>query len=503
MKRKIRIIALLAALACTLSLLAGCGQSDGGGKDTLNFIALLKCETLDPTAGLTAEKTVMHAMYDTLVAYGPDGDFVPMLAERWEESEDSMSITFYLRQDVTFHNGDPLTADDVVYSYETMIQAPNNYYITDYIGGCEKVDDYAVRFDKAAPYSKLLAIMTEYIMIIPKAYHSADPDGFGQAPVGCGPYQFVSKEVDDSVKLTAYEVYYGGEPGFPNVTVKAPLEDASKVISLETGEADMVGYLSAAQTLLVEANKDLTLVQEESWSAQTLMLMGEPLASDENLRKAIFHGISRDSAIKLGSEGVGTPSENMFSERIMGEYAGCVEDFVGYDEALAKDYLAKSNYNGEDLTLSIYGNAPIAESIQADLNKIGINIKLEQLDMNSWATKLYSGEIQMTFAEMGNDILSAEDFMLLLSASDPTYGCHMASSDEFEQLMEQIPKETDAAARRELVVRAQQICYDVANIVPLFDVMLNYAYGPAVVYDYPVSASAYLFYLNKVMPAGN
>lgn len=498
-----RLLAFVLTLACALTLLSGCGQNtaSGGDADTFTFLSWIKSESFDPTSGVTFDKSVTHALYDTLVAFGPDGEIEPMLAERWEESEDGMAVTFYLRQDVTFHNGDPLTADDVIYTFDTMLAQPMQYALLNYIGGYEKVDDYTVRFQKTAPYSKLMNVMAESSTILPKDYHSADPEKFDDAPVGCGPYKFVSQEADDSVRLTAYEGYYGDAPGFANVVVKMPLEPASAVIALETGDVDLTSNLPTSQALLVESNDKLTLVTEESWSTQILLLMQEPLKSDVNLRKAIFHGISRENAIKLGNEGVGTPSEDLFALRIMGDYAGIVEDFVGYDETLAREYLEASDYTGETLKLTINANAPIAESIQADLAKIGINVELEQLDTNSWATKLRGGELQMTLGAMGTDMLAAEDIMEFFTSDDPNYGVFMANNEQFDQLLSQMPSETDAEARRELVAQAMEILYDMANIVPLYDTTFNYSCGPRVTYDYPVSAPTYVYYLAKVMPA--
>ena len=497
-----RILALALVLACALSLFAGCGQNGASGedKDTFTFLSWIKSESFDPTSGATTDKSVLHALYDTLMAFGPEGDIVPMLAERWEESEDGMEVTFYLRKDVTFHNGDPLTADDVVYTFDTMLAEPMFYFLGDYISSYEKVDDYTICFHKATPYAKLMNVMAESSYILPKGYHSADPEAFEDAPVGCGPYQFVSQEADESVRLTANENYYGDEPGFVNVVVKPPLEPASVVIALETGEVDMTSSLPATQAALIESNDQLTLVTEESWSTQMVLLMQEPLKSDANLRKAIFHGISRENAIKLGNEGVGTPSVNLLSLRILGDYAGILENFVGYDEALAKEYLEASDYSGETLKLTIKGDVPIAQSIQADLSKIGISIELEQLDINSYFAKLQGGELQLVLGALGTDMLATEDFIEMFAADDPTYGCHMAVNEQLDQIVEQMPEEVDAAARWELVAQAMEIQYDMANAVPLYDTTFNYTYGSRVTYDYPVSAPTYVYYLAKVMP---
>ena len=496
-----RLLALALAFACALSLF-GCGQdaASGEGKDTFTFLSYITTESFSPTSSGT-DKAVMNALHETLVAFDTDGNFAPRLAESWEESEDGMSVTFHLRDDVTFHNGDPVTADDVIYTLDAMLADARNATLLSFFGGYEKIDDYTVCIHKLAPYSNIMIPMVEYVYIIPKDYHSADPEGFNEAPIGCGPYQYVSQAEDGSVTLTAYDGYYGDAPGFKNVVVKPPLEPANAVIALETGEVDMISNLPSTQATLIERNDELTLVTTDSWSAHTILLMQEPLISDVNLRKAIFHGINRENAIKLGNEGVGTPSEELFARRVMGDYAGMLEDFVGYDEALAKEYLEASNYNGEPLTLSIFENAPLAESVQADLQALGINVELEQLDLNNYSTKMGKGELQLPLQAMGSDMTTAEDLLLVFGPSSPTYGCYMALTEEYDQLVKQFAEETDAEARRELVRQAMQIMYDEAGLVALFDATYNYAYGPDVTYDYPVSAPTFNYYLAKVMPA--
>ena len=92
--------------------------------------------------------------------------------------------------------------------------------------------------------------------------------------------------------------------------------------------------------------------------------------------------------------------------------------------------------------------------------------------------------------------------MIYYTADNPYYGCHMERNDEFEQLMKDLPTETDSTARHALLARAQQLMYDMANIIPLYDRKGNYSCGPAVVYDYPISAATAIYYFAKAVPAG-
>jgi peptide/nickel transport system substrate-binding protein len=508
MRRKI----LIAVLTCVLALgmLGGCARGTGGtaetgsaseGKDTLVVIGVMRTESLDPAAGPLMDQSVSHAIFDTLVALGPDGEIIPMLAESWTEAADGMSMDFKLREDVSFHNGDALSADDVVFTFETLLANPTMAALAQYITAYEKVDDYTVRIHRAAPYTKLLEIVALYSPVMPKGYYSADPAAFAAAPVGTGAYRFVSKESDDSIKLEAFDGYYGDKPAFRLAVIKAPLEPASSVIALETGEADLVTFLPAAQALVVSANSALTLVTEEdAWSNMMVIQMGEPLKSDENLRKAIFHGISRENAITLGNEGNGTVSTDLFASRIMGDSAGAVT-FTGYDEALAKDYLSKSGYQGEEITLTIYANPSLAVSIQSDLAQIGISVTIEQLDVNAYTTKLLGGEMQLTFAETGTLMLSSADALLPFTQALPPFGPNMAPNAGFDALMAQVMTTTDASARKGLVEEAMQVMIDTGNVIPLYNMGMSYAYGPAVSYDYPISSAANIYYLAKVKSA--
>lgn len=506
-KRITMIMAIVLVFAMLCCACSGAGEKNGTESsgsvkdDTVIFSSLMGTETLDPTSGIDIDKPVAHAIYDTLVAFGPDAEIEPMLAESWEESEDGIEVTFKLREGVKFHNGSEMTADDVIYTFDIMFAKPQYDMLKNYIASYEKVDEHTVRFVKTAPYIKLLNVMAEYSYIICRAAHEADPESYEKTPVGAGPYKFEAFDTDDSVKLVAYDEYWGDMAAFKYAVVKPPLDSATAVIALETGEIDLAIWLPQSQTSLVEENKELTLVTEEdTWSAYTILLMGETL-QDNNLRKAIFHGIDRENAIKLGNGGVGKPTKNMFADRIMGDYDGIVEDFVGYDEELAKEYLGKSGYKGEEIVFSFYSGTNIAESIQADLNKIGINVKLEQLDTNDFYTRIYNGELEMALGEFGTDVKGVEDFMTLFGKEDPSYGCHLSVNEEYEELLVKIKDERDTEVRKDLVRQAQENMYGMANIVPIFNCVFNYAYSPKIEYNYESSAATYIFYIGKMTKA--
>lgn len=496
-----RVVALMLVVLLGLPLLAGCDGDDGGGEpsDTFVFITMVGSDSLDPTGGANPDKPVMHAIYSSLLAFAPDGTIVPRLAESFVMSDDGMSVYIQLRENVRFHNGEILTADDVIYTFDVKFAEPRTQFLMQFIAGYEKIDDLTVRFDKVASFSQILNILAEFSQIVPREAHSSDPVAFNSAPIGAGPYRFVSQGIDGSVHLEAFDDYFGEAPGFRYVTVRGPLETAASIIALETGEADMIAMVPLAYASQVRANPDLTIVIEESWSKFTLLMMHPPLSTDMYLRRAIFHGINRESAIILGNDGIGEPATELFSTRIMGDYAGMVS-FEGFNEELARYYVEKSDYTGEEIVLHMTGFAPLAESVAADLRRIGINFRIEMLDFGSWVTLLMGGEMQLMLAELGTNMISPIDMLVMFASSDPIYGVNMEHNEEFDNIMAEIMVTRDDAARRELLAQALELSVYLANIVPLFDVPMAFAFGPAVTYEYAISGPTYVFYLARVMP---
>ncbi len=494
MKKK---LAVILAVVFAFSMLTGCGNANNETgtevKDTITFASYQAPDNLDPMYSVWGEKTTLHAIYDCLVKFDADGKIAPALAESWTLSDDQMSYTFKLREDVTFHDGSPFSADDVIFSLDKAVESAMNGGNLAFIGSWEKVDDYTVRVYKPNSYSQLLETLAEISYIVPQETYNAGT--FPTNPIGTGAYKFVSKAEDDSVTLVANENYFLGEPAIKNAIVKAPLEASAAIIALETGEVDMLAYISVDQLPLIEKNEALTYTTTDTWGMNIIMMMGDPLKDDINLRKAIFHGISTQNVIDVANNGVGTPAENLFSTRILGDLAGKVE-METYNEELAKDYLAKSSYNGEPITFSITPDVvAMAQSIQADLHKIGIELEIEQLDGNDWTTKLINKEIQMTIGAFGADIQSAEDVLNSFSQYSYTYGDIMGRTEGFNVAYDKVIATEDEATRDGHIVECLQELYNGATLVPLFEATATFAYNTSIGNTAAASGATNIFYI--------
>ena len=473
-------------------------------KDTLTVMAAIPAETMDPTTGKMGDQLVWHSMFDTLLNYDDKGGVRPNLAESWTKSDDGLTYTFKLRKDIKFHDGSKFTADDVIYTFDTTMKLPMYQQFYQRYTKWEKVDDYTVKFTAASPSADVPATLALMGFIVPKAAHSADPAAFEAKPVGSGPFKFVSRGADGTVTTEAFADYFGGKPAFAKLVIKPPVEPSTAVVALQNGEVDLVTSIPPAQIPLIEEDKNLELVQMSGWSFFVLAMMGQELRDDPNLRKAIYHGIDRQKLVDVANEGVGQAATDVFNTKVLGAAAGTVKDYVGYDEAMAKDFLSKSNYKpGTELTITIMPpDAAMAQSIQDDLKKIGIAVKIEQLDVNGWSDKIMKGTAQMTTVQFGGTGESSPDSLLaVFSKTYPYLGKDMYTTQEYEDLVAQIKAEPNADKRSELAKKAVQLQYDFANVVNLYDAVMNFAHSKSVTNIDPMSAATSIYYLGDFKPA--
>lgn len=395
--------------------------------DTLVFISHMTSETLDPLTTASSsgvDKNAMHQTFDCLLQFDNEGTPVPCLAESWEETDGGKAVLFHLRQDVIFHDGTPFNADAVVYTFDKQFENPLTSYVTTYYTACEKVDDYTVKITKATPHVALLAMMAEGPFIVSPTAYEKGADQFAKNPVGTGAYKFESQGSDQYVHLTANEDYFDGAPYYKKVIIRTPVDSSTAIVALQNNEADIAINVTPNQLALVEEDPNLVAEVNTGWSIKYLNFYAEPFTSDENLRKAVYYAINRENAAMFNNEPETVAAKTLYPLRVMGDYAD-LQTIDGYDVAKAQEYLAQSNYNGETLKLYISSNeALIAQSVQADLQAIGINVEIVQLDTNAYYAKITDGGCQMTILDFGTDQVSTED-MLNFYVSDGYYGAYV------------------------------------------------------------------------------
>lgn len=368
--------------------------------------------TMDPVAGISTTGARVHFnVFDTLVRRNrwddPNGtELVPWLAESWERKSDFI-WEFKLREGVKFHDGHVMDAEDVAFSMsEERIwgdkpMAPRGKRYARGITRVEATGPLTVEVETSYADPNLpFRMVTPLGFVLPKHYYDeVGTDAFGQAPMGTGPYKMVSFDPSVSFVAEAFDDWWGGEVPAKTLSFEIVPEFSTRMAGLVTGEFDVVVNVPADQVASLEKQDGITVMQKgiENYpmfafnTLETKDLPDNPL-TDVNLRKAMVAGVDRDAiteAIWDGATFVPTP----FNFPEYGAYFDPDRTrAVPYDPEKAKEYLAASDYDGEELTWHIvrgfYTNYEIAAEFMVEQwAELGINVKIEIKDNFSLAYK--------------------------------------------------------------------------------------------------------------------
>ena len=377
-------------------------QPQGTPSDTLTVAVASDMTSMDPHVGKEiAAVVVTNNIFATLLAKDADGNIVPYVAESWEQVDD-VTIDFKIRQDITFHDGSKCTAEDVAYSLNRAMNSAYVAYIIDYASSAEALDEYTVRLHLKAPFLGALVNLTvPFTAIVPKAIVEADPDGFLEHPIGCGPYEFVEWSHGNYCKLKAYDNYFLGKAKTENITFRIIPEAAQRTIALENGEVDLVYDFAVNDISIIQDNPDLQLYQNESVTTWYLALnTKDPVLSDVRVRQAIAKSINVQEIIDSVLYGAGIPANSLIPPSVIG-YPGADMPYTQQDIEGAKALLAEAGYpNGLDLQLAVAEDVTrvaVCSVLQNQLSKAGINVSLEVCDSSTYTFRANDGEFQMMF----------------------------------------------------------------------------------------------------------
>lgn len=413
------------------------------------------------------------------------GDIEPELAKSWDISDDNLTYTFYLRDDVYFHNGEKMTAEDVAWSlnewhkYET--------YTKDYLvffNNAEVIDEYTV----ALHYNKIYAAALECLSmtlvgILNKEYvldkmgsnwdtsDNAQSRGiYGEIdPMGTGPYKFVSKVSGESYTIAANEQYFEGAPAFKKVTVKIMTDTNAALMALESGEIDVLSHAPASDKMAIESNKDLVWYQ----NSETPMLIWLMLnKADEHLkndkvRQAIAYALDKEEIAIGTTDGVGGVLHSPIPTAATG-YSDAVEDYE-QDLDKAKQLLAEAGYpNGFTIEMKTYNSNTYkkpSEIIQAQLSRIGIDVKVTIVD--TFWSDVAAHDFSIGVMNLCIYVPDADQALYPLYYSGEKRNYVNVSNPELDSLLDQARGETDVEVRTKLYAQAQQIFHDDLFMIPL------------------------------------
>ncbi len=470
----------LALLAAACLCMAVSMTSFAADKSDIVVAVDADVDTLHPTDfSTTVELGVLNQIYDTLLYYSPDGtkDPEPRIAESYEISDDGLDYTFHLRDDVTFHDGTPVTADDVVFSIELYKASEYQGSQISMLSSVEATDEHTVVCHLDAPYSPFLQGICSP-MIASKAYYESSEDDFVNNPIGSGPYKFVSRAKGSNIKLEANEDYYRGAPEIKEVTFEVIPDSSTKAIALQTGEVNFAEIDSATKPQL-EANPAITIaeVPTSSFSYIAMNTEKEPF-NDVKVRQAINYAIDRDNLVAVCYDGEAEVNSNICAKERFG-YSDDQFQYT-YDPEKAKELLAEAGIEtpydlGEILVAEKYSN--LATVIQNDLKAVGLDVTISVKEFNSYISDLQNGSYGITALNM---TLEGDTQTLEMAFTSDYIGIAnnaRYSDEEMDKLFEKARTETDNDKRAEIFNEIFTKVQDEAIYAVMCNPMTLYAYN--------------------------
>ena len=342
----------------------------------------------DLSTDLTGKQIFVN-IYDNLMIIDNEGNYVPRLATDYTISDDQLTITFNLREGVTFHNGEAFTAEDVEYTLNRYKanKRMSKYYL--YMTDVEVVDDYTVALHYSQPNSAALeCLFSPRGSLILDKTTAEDPNvDLLETPIGTGPFKFVSRATGDKIVLERYDGYWGEAPAYKDLIYKVVNDSNAAIIALETGEVDLVYSVDEIHRANIESNDKLSLYSELIAGTYYLALnTSDEVLSDVRVRQAISHAINKEELLTACEQGYGAVSTNILAWNAK----GTPSDFqdVPYDIEKAKALLAEAGYP-DGLTLSLHTTQErplyynISQVLQGQLAKAGITVDMNVTDYAS------------------------------------------------------------------------------------------------------------------------
>ncbi len=492
MTRRALIVALLllGSLASTPAPAAPEGRSEApAGQLTWAVHVTLAPTWFDPaeTTGIITPFMFLYALHDALVKPMPGNAMAPSLAESWTVSPDGLSNEFVLRRGVKFHNGDFLTAEDVKFSLERYRGAASGLFKAR-IAGVDVLDPHRIRIRFKQQWPDFLTfygtMATGAGWIVPKKYvERVGDDGFKKAPVGAGPYKFVSFTPGVELVVEAHEQYWRKTPAVKRLVFKAIPDESTRLAMLKRGEADIAYSIRGALAEELRRTPGLTLkpnyppgtfwlVFPEQWTDAK-----SPFA-DRRVRLATSYAIDRPAINQAETLGFSRITGSMIPHTFEFYWPAPVPTF---DPQKARQLLAEAGYpNGFDAG-DYYCDASYAnlgEGVVNYLKAVGIRTQLRPLERAAFilqnSQKKLKNIIQTASGAFGNTATRLDAFVA--AGGTFTYGTY----PDIEGLIGEQASEPDPKRRAAILKSIQQLIHEKAMVAPIWELAFINGHGPRV-----------------------
>lgn len=479
MKAFKRSVSLLIVLVLLTFCLAGCGQPakdpvdpgnsgepSGSGEPVtggdLTVGVAQDIETLDPHMIVSAAaRELLFNVYEGLLKPDATGSIYPAVAEAYTISDAGDSFTFTLREGVVFHNGEAVTAQDVVYSVERAAQSPNIKGLEAF-ESIEATDDKTIVINLSEPNIEFLPALTA-AAIIPA---SIDPE---TEVVGTGPFKYVSRAPQENIIIERFDGYYGTPAYLDSVEYRIIESGEALVMSLQSGALDLVTHLTSAQ--VAELGDSFTVLEGTMNLVQALYLNNavEPF-NDARVRQALCYAVDRQGVLDILADGKGTLLGSSMYPNFSKYFREDLVDEYPHDPEKAKELLAEAGLaDGFEMDITVPSNhqphIDTAEILAEQLKAVGITVNIIPVDWDTWLNETYLGrEFQSTVVGVDAAYMAARAMLERFTSSYPENFINF-SNDEYDRTFEEILACTDDTEQTALYGRLQEIlAEDAANV---------------------------------------
>ena len=443
---------------------------------------------LDPgeTEALITPFMMLYAIHDALTKPMPGKLITPSLAESWSVSKDGLSYDFKIRKTAKFHNGDPVTAEDVKFTFERY-KGASARLLKDKVKEVQIVAPDHVRFVLKEQWPDFMAFYgtsaTGAAWIVPKKHiEKVGEEAYKKAPVGAGPYKVVSVAPGSELRLEAFDGYWRKKPGVKHIIMRSIPDESTRAVAVKTGEVDVAYLFTGPVAQDLKRSPGITIKAPLLYGMYWLDFLDQwdPKSPwhDKRVRQAASIAIDRNAINEAEMLGLGKPTASFVPPEF--DFAFKVET-PRYDPKRAKQLLAEAGYpNGfeaGDLTpLPPY--TTVAESVGSFLGEIGIRAQVRTMEratfMSSWHDKKLKGLVIGATGAAGNAAARLEPFVT--KSGMYAYG----SRPDIDELFQRQAKELDQKKREALLHQIQKIVADEVLVAPIFQQGFVCAVGPRV-----------------------
>jgi peptide/nickel transport system substrate-binding protein len=500
MRRRAVVIAL--ALSCLFAISEARAEGPAGQMTWgLHFSPAPALFEPAETPGLITPFLFLYAMHDALLKPMPGKAMAPSLAESWSVSPDGLVYEFVLRKGPRFHNGDPVTAEDVKFSFERY-RGISAKALKDHVAAVDVVDAARIRFRLKQPWPDFMTFYgtpaTGAGWIVPKKYvEKVGEDGFKKAPIGAGPYRFIAFTPGIELVLEAFDGYWRKAPSVRRLVFKSVPDVTTRLAMLKRGEVDIAYGLSGEIGEEVRRTPGLTLRPTPFVSTHWLVFVDQwdPKSPwhDRRVRLAANHAVDRQAV---------NQAENLGFSKITGSIIPTSFDFYWqppvhpYDATRAKQLLAEAGYPKGFDAGDFWCDAATSQYSEGVLNYLqaaGIRAKLRPVEragfLKAYQDKKLKNIVYGLSGVFGNAATRLESFTF--SGGVYAYGGY----PDIDGLFREQAAELDRKKREVTLHRIQQLIHDKVMYLPIWQLALLPGYGPRVaesglglIADYPWSA---------------